>query len=228
MSLRPRSQRSRADSGARTAVAQDRRVRVADRSFSRNANRAPHDCGSRPLLHLVEFLRRPTSGGTTRLRCDARYDPARSSAGPQPQALHCEPIPPSQRPQLRNPRLRGLSRDDRVRLRCHVGQLRFTRGTRRATIHALPALDRPCHDVLLLAGAPRGNGPLNELVLDALRLSRVVLTLGVVAGLALIASLTIAPDKVTALYVGYGLVGLWAAALASQTLVATRRVLSTA
>jgi hypothetical protein len=68
---------------------------------------------------------------------------------------------------------------------------------------------------------------LTSLVLDGLRLSRVVLALGVAAGLTLIASL-VAPYHLTALYFGYGLIALWAAALASQTLVATRRAHSTA
>jgi hypothetical protein len=68
---------------------------------------------------------------------------------------------------------------------------------------------------------------LTSLVLDGLRLSRVVLALGVAAGLTLIASL-VAPYHVTAQYFGHGLVGLWAAALASQSLAATRRVLSAA
>jgi hypothetical protein len=69
---------------------------------------------------------------------------------------------------------------------------------------------------------------LTSLVLDGLRLSRVVLALGVVAGLTLMASMTLATDRVAAMYFGYGLVGLWAAAVASQSLVATRRVLSAA
>jgi hypothetical protein len=38
--------------------------------------------------------------------------------------------------------------------------------------------------------------------------------------------MTLATDRVAAMYFGYGLVGLWAAALASQSLMATRRVLS--
>ncbi|MDP9264970.1 MAG: hypothetical protein M3O91_02450 [Chloroflexota bacterium] len=67
---------------------------------------------------------------------------------------------------------------------------------------------------------------LTSLVFDAVRLPRAVLALGLAAGLTLMASETLALDVVTSLYVGFGLVTLWAAAVATQLLPARRRSLS--